>query len=256
MTVLVLCGVAAAASALTFLSGFGLGTLLLPAFALFYPIDQAVASTAVVHFLNGLFKLGLVGRDANRRVVLAFGLPAIAAALAGAWTLERLAGTSRVARYGLFGVEAEMTAAKLVVALLLLSFTIVELVPRFKAMSFPVRLLPLGGVLSGFFGGLSGLQGALRSAFLIRAGLTKEAYVGSSVVIACLIDVGRLGVYVPAMASRPSLDYGILAAAVLAAFAGSWLGNRYLKKTTLRSVQRLVAIMLLVFATALFLGLI
>jgi len=255
MTVLLLCAVAAGASALTFLSGFGLGTLLLPAFALFYPLDQAVASTAVVHFLNGLFKLGLVGRHADRAVVLKFGLPAIAAALLGAWTLERLAGATALRRYQLIGIEAELTAAKLVVGLLLLGFTLIELVPRFKALSFPSRLLPLGGALSGFFGGLSGLQGALRSAFLIRAGLTKEAYVGTGVVIACMIDFGRLAVYVPSMARQPSLDYGMLAAAVLAAFAGSWLGNRYLKKTTLRSVQRLVAIMLLVFATGLFLGL-
>ena len=255
MTVLLLCAVAAGASALTFLSGFGLGTLLLPAFALFYPLDQAVASTAVVHFLNGLFKLGLVGRHADRAVVLKFGGPAIAAALLGAWTLERLAGATALRRYQVIGIEAELTAAKLVVGLLLLGFTVIELVPRFKALSFPSRLLPLGGALSGFFGGLSGLQGALRSAFLIRANLTKEAYVGTGVVIACLIDVGRLAVYVPSMARQPSLEYGVLAAAVLAAFAGSWLGNRYLKKTTLRSVQRLVAIMLLVFATGLLLGL-
>ena len=32
---------------------------------------------------------------------------------------------------------------------------------------------------SGFFGGLSGMQGALRSAFLARAGLSKEAFVAS-----------------------------------------------------------------------------
>ena len=34
------------ASALTLFSGFGLGTLLLPAFALFFPADLAVAMTA------------------------------------------------------------------------------------------------------------------------------------------------------------------------------------------------------------------
>ncbi|HNB58476.1 MAG TPA: sulfite exporter TauE/SafE family protein, partial [bacterium] len=38
------------ASALTFFSGFGLGTILMPVFALFFPVHTAVALTAVVHF--------------------------------------------------------------------------------------------------------------------------------------------------------------------------------------------------------------
>ena len=76
MSFLIICSVALLASALTFFSGFGLGTLLLPAFALFVPIEQAVGLAAVVHFFNGLFKLALVGRFADRRVLLRFGLPA------------------------------------------------------------------------------------------------------------------------------------------------------------------------------------
>ena len=89
MTAIAVCLIAFGASALTFFSGFGLGTLLLPAFAFFYPIEIAVASTAVVHFLNGLFKLLLVGRHADRRTVLRFGIPAIPAAFLGAWLLLR-----------------------------------------------------------------------------------------------------------------------------------------------------------------------
>jgi uncharacterized membrane protein YfcA len=253
MTVLLICAVAAAASALTFVSGFGLGTLLLPAFAVFYPIEQAVASTAIVHFLNGLFKLGLVGRHANRAVALRFGLPAIAGAWAGAWVLERLAVTSTLARYDVAGIEGEVTAARLVVGVLLLVFTLVEIVPA-GTRTLPPGQLPIGGVLSGFFGGLAGLQGALRSAFLIRAGLSKEAYIATGVVIACLIDVSRLAVYAMSTTGPPALGYGVLAAAVVAAFAGSWLGNRYLKKATLQGVQRVVAVMLLIFAIGLVLG--
>jgi hypothetical protein len=49
---------------------------------------------------------------------------------------------------------------------------------------------------------------------------------------------------------------GLLTAAVLAAFSGAWLGNRLLKKVTLRMVQLLVAGMLLVIAVALGSGLI
>lgn len=239
MTLLVIALVAAGASALTFFSGFGLGTLLLPAFAFFYPIDVAIASTAVVHFLNGLFKLALVGRHANRRVVLLFGLPAIAAAYLGARLLTGLADQT----------------AKVIIGALLICFTLLELSPRLSKISFPPKWLPLGGVLSGFFGGLSGMQGALRSAFLIRAGLSKETFIGTGVVIACLIDVARLVEYVPnIMAARADLDYAMLATAVLAAFAGAVAGNRYLKKMTLARVQRLVAVMLLLVAIGLITG--
>lgn len=47
---------------------------------------------------------------------------------------------------------------------------------------FPPHWLPLGGLLSGFFGGLSGNQGALRSAFLLKAGLSKEAFIATGTV--------------------------------------------------------------------------
>ena len=39
-------------SVLTFFSGFGLGTILTPAFMLFFPIDLAIGLTGIVHFLN------------------------------------------------------------------------------------------------------------------------------------------------------------------------------------------------------------
>jgi uncharacterized membrane protein YfcA len=252
MTYLVVCSVALVASGLTLFSGFGLGTLLLPAFALFFPADQAIVLTAVVHFLNGLFKLALVGRHAERRAVVWFGVPAILAALAGAWALVQLSDAPPLATYTLFGRERRITPVNLVVGVLLTVFALVELVPYTRNLSFPPRYLPVGGVLSGFFGGLSGMQGALRSAFLLRAGLSKEAFVATGVAVACLIDFTRLGVYVPALlATRAELDYALLSAAVLAAFAGAWLGNRYLKKVTLRGVQLVVAVMLLVVAAGL-----
>ena len=40
--------VAFVASALTFVSGFGLGTLLMPVFAVFMPVERAVALTGVL----------------------------------------------------------------------------------------------------------------------------------------------------------------------------------------------------------------
>lgn len=255
MTILIICVVAFVASALTFFSGFGLGTLLLPAFAAFLPIEQAVASTAVVHFLNGLFKFALVGRHADRGIVVRFGLPAVVASMAGAWALVWLSGVPPVFEYSSLEQSISVTPAKLVVGLLLLIFAIYEILPESGSRSFAPRLMPVGGVLSGFFGGISGMQGALRTAFLVRAGLSKEAFIGTGVVIACLIDITRLATYAAtADWSSGRLDFTLLVPAVCAALLGTVVGNAFLKKTTMPRVQRFVAVALIVASIGLITG--
>ncbi|HKS05157.1 MAG TPA: sulfite exporter TauE/SafE family protein [Gemmatimonadaceae bacterium] len=254
--IFLICLVALAASALTFFSGFGLGTLLLPAFALFYPIDVAVASTAVVHFLNGLFKLALVGNHADHKAVIRFGVPAVIAALVGAALLVKLSSIAPIATYTFIGGrEAVIQPAKLVVGALLIVITALELSPRFASMAVSPQYVPLGGALSGFFGGISGMQGALRSAFLIRLGLSKEAFIGTGVAVAVLIDISRLGIYSRSLVTqRAYLDYALLGAAVFSAFVGAYLGNRLLKKLTLRAIQQFVGAMLAIVGAGLIAG--
>lgn len=257
MSLIIICLVAFLASGLTFFSGFGLGTLLLPAFALFFPIEHAVALTGVVHFLNGLFKLGLVGRKADKAVLVRFGVPAFAASFVGALVLVQLADVPPIASYVLFGKLAVVTPVKLAIGGLLLVFAGLELSERFGRLAIPPSWLPVGGLLSGFFGGLAGMQGALRSAFLVRAGLGKEAFIGTGVAIAALIDISRIGVYWTDLRTHAhELDYPLLAAAVLSAFAGAFLGNRYLTKLTMRHVQRIVAVLLFAVGLGLVSGLI
>jgi len=257
MEYLAICLAAFVVSGLTLFSGFGLGTLLLPVMALFFPVNLAVALTAVVHFLNNLFKLTLLGRFADRRAVLRFGLPAILAALLGAWALASLAQLPPLASYHFLGRELRVLPVKLVVALLMVAFVLFELLPGLARLSFRKQYLPLGGLLSGFFGGLSGHQGALRSAFLLQAGLSKESFIGTGVVISLMVDLPRLVVY---FLEFPDQDFQgaapLLVTAVLAAFAGAWLGNRLLTKVTLRFLQILVALMLCAIALGLGSGLI
>jgi uncharacterized membrane protein YfcA len=255
MTFIVICAVAFIASGLTFFSGFGLGTLLLPAFALFFAVEHAIALTAVVHFLNGVFKLSLVWRHIDKAVALRFGLLAIAGAFAGAATLVWLAKTPALYHYELFGRILEVSAPKLVVGVLLLLFAGAELAPTFRRISVPVRYMPLGGLLSGFFGGLAGMQGALRSAFLVKAGLTKQAYIATGAAIAFLIDISRLSVYARVIRDQQeAFNYILLTAAVLAAFLGATLGNRLLPRVTMARIQTVVAVMLFLVAIGLISG--
>jgi uncharacterized membrane protein YfcA len=257
----VVCLTALLASALTLFSGFGLGTLLLPAFALFFPIEIAVSATALVHLANNLFKLALIGRAADRRLLLRFGLPAMLAALLGAWVLSRLTGLPPLLRYELWGHEHAVTPIGLAIATLILAFAVIDLRPSTLPGGIDPKWAPLGGAVSGFFGGLSGHQGALRSAFLINAGLGKEGYVGTGVACAVLVDIARLAVYGVSFLSGHFAalgrenGYPLLAAAAVAAFAGAFIAVRVLGKMTLPALRQWVGALLIVVALALGAGL-
>jgi len=261
MDYLVVCTVALVVSGLTLFSGFGLGTLLMPAFALFFPVPVAVAATAVVHLANNVFKVFLVGRHADWDAVLRFALPAAAAAFAGAWLLNLFADIPALATYELAGREHRITVLKIIVAALIIIFAMFDLLPALRKLTFGRRYLIPGGLLSGFFGGLSGHQGALRSAFLINAGLGKEAYIGTTVIASVIVDVARLFVYGLAFFSLGSQHLTaatgyLVAAACAAAFVGAFAGSRLIGKLTLSFVQYLVAAMLIASGIAMATGLI
>jgi uncharacterized protein len=257
MEILIICLVAFVAAMLTFFSGFGLGTILTPVFMIFFPVDLAIALTGVVHFFNNIFKLLLVGGRADKKVVLRFGIPAVVAAFAGAWLLLKIPDSTPLFAYELFGSHFRVYPVKFIISLLLIVFALMDLFPFLKKLQFGKDKLLLGGLLSGFFGGLSGNQGALRSAFLIKAGLSKEAFVGTTVVVSTFVDFTRLGVYATRFAAAGISDNIMLVTlAVLSAISGAYLGNKILKKITIQSIQIIVAVLLLLVSVALGMGLI
>jgi uncharacterized membrane protein YfcA len=250
MEMFVVAVVAGLAALLTFFTGFGLGTILLPVFGLFAPIESAVAMTAIVHLANGLVKLGLVARHVQWRIVAVFGLPALAGALLGAWVLLRIATLPALAGWTLAGRSFVITPVKLVIGVLLALFALAEFLPTLRRIAISRRWLAAGGLLSGFFGGLAGLQGALRTAFLARSGLSKEAFVGTAAAIASLVDLTRLAVYLPGLPGAAQTR-GLLVIAIVAAVAGTVAGTLLLAKVPARLVEWLVAALLMVFAAGL-----
>jgi uncharacterized protein len=255
MDYLLICLVALIGSGLTLFSGFGLGTILLPVFGLFFPIEIAIILTSIVHFSNNLLKLFLFGKKANFTIILQFGIPAILFAFLGAIILNFLTLSKPILEYVFFDKSFSIVPIKLIIGLLLIVFSLIDIIPKYKNLEFDKKYLPIGGVLSGFFGGLSGHQGALRSAFLIRTHLTKEVYIATGVVIACLVDVSRLSVYIPQIIEKnTALDYKLVVFATLSAFCGVYFGNKLLQKTTIKTIQGIVAIMLMVYALLLIMG--
>ncbi|MEW6219887.1 MAG: TSUP family transporter [Thermodesulfobacteriota bacterium] len=261
MSYLVICGAALLVSGLTLFSGFGLGTLLMPVLALFFPVEMAVAATAVVHGANNVFKAALVGKLADKALVLKFGLPAAIAAFGGAGALVHVAHFGEIASYSLGTRTAVVTPVKLIMALLMLVFALFELLPSLRQLRLSSRHLFLGGLLSGFFGGFSGHQGALRSAFLAKVGISSPAFVGTSAVIGLMVDAARIAIYGTSFyhaglaAPFSPEQWRLVTAASVAAFVGVLLGKRFLHKVTMAAIQRLTGILLLGIAVALGAGL-
>ena len=176
MNVVLIAFVAFFSSITTFYSGFGLGTMLTPFFCIFFPVQEAIALTALVHFINNLFKFGLLKNHINFKIAVPFAFTAVVASYFGAELLNLFVQQHLVFTYQIGNFFAVITPLKILIALLMLVFVIVEQVPQWSFQVKGTQTFMLGGLISGFFGGLSGNQGALRSMFLLKAKLLKEEY--------------------------------------------------------------------------------
>jgi uncharacterized membrane protein YfcA len=244
------------ASLLTFYTGFGLGTLLLPVFAAWLPVETAVSLTAVVHLANNLMKVGVIGRHADRATLFQFGVPAVFGALIGAQgmvTLAQMPGTWTYALPLEWGT-AQMTPVKLLVGGMMLAMAALELMPRFQQWAVPPQWVSVGGLLSGLLGGLTGHQGALRSAFLLRVGLSKEAFLGTVAWAAVLVDISRLTVYRQELPSVTGLPVEATLACIGAAILGTWIAKRGLPRMNLAGIRVAVGVLLILYGVLLAAG--
>lgn len=240
-----------AASWLTFFSGFGLGTILTPVFYfLFNDLALAIAGTAIVHFLNNLFKFLLMQKSVDWKVALPFGLASIPAAFLGAWLLTHFDDLI-LYEYIVGEKLRHIQLMNLIFGILLIVFAIIELIPNFT-LNLSRRFLWVGGLISGFFGGLSGHQGALRTAFLTKYKLDKEVFIATGIVIALAVDISRTSQYFSSFdLTVLKANWMILLCSLLAAFVGALTGKYFLKKMDFKILTYVIAVSMMVFGVAL-----
>lgn len=243
------------AAILTFFSGFGLGTILTPVMMIFFPTEIAIAFTGLVHFSNNIFKFFLVGKNIDKKVLIRFGLPSVIAALIGSYLLVLIDESNVIFSYHFFDKKIDVVLVKFFISILLITFAIIDLIPQIKNLNFDKKYLPVGGFLSGFFGGLSGNQGALRSAFLVKHGLEKSVFVATTVAVSSLVDITRLGIYSTNFLNLNYSDFYQLGFfSVVSAVAGSFIGNNLLKKVTIEQIKKIVALLLVLLGMSLLIG--
>ena len=232
------------AGGLTLFTGFGLSTILLPVFVIFFPVAIAVPSTAIVHFLNNFYKLFIYFKQINTKILLRFGLPALLASIVGAFLLQKLSSNER--------------NLEILLGILIISISFLEMFPAIRNLKIGIKWAPLGGVISGFFGGLSGHQGLFRSAFLVKSGLSKNSFIATGVGIAVLVDITRLSVYGSTIFSTSIISSNDIWLPVIisttSALFGVSLATDLVKKMTIGVIRNMVFGLIFISGVLLILG--
>lgn len=250
--------VALFASILTFFSGFGLGTILLPVFSIFFELQVAIAMTAIVHLFNNLFKISFLTKEINWKVFKIFGITAFVGAILGAFLMNNLVIQNINYNFNIFNYQFKSSLIQITIGFLIIIFALIDLLPNLSdKLKLTDKSMRLGGFISGFFGGLSGHQGALRSMFLIKSGLEKASFIATGVMIGVVIDLSRILVYSNSIFQNiEKYDFRIILIALVSSSIGVLIGIKLLKKVTIDILKYLVLSFLVIFGFLMILGLV
>jgi len=231
---LLLAALAVVAGAVAALAGFGIGSLLTPAVGIAVGTKAAVAIVAVPHLVATALRLWALREFVDRRVLLSFGVASAAGGLLGA--LLHAAFSSP-----LLGIT---------LGILLILGGVLELTGVGRQVELPDRLSTIAGLASGAFGGLVGNQGGIRSAALLRFGLSPQSLVATAAATAIRVDAMRIPVYLATSASDLAEHWTTVLALTAGAVVGTRIGGPILRRIPERRFRQLVAVTLIVLGIA------
>jgi hypothetical protein len=220
--------VSVAAGLVAAMTGFGIGSLLTPVFALTMDTRLAVAVVAIPHVVGTAVRFRLLRSRIDRKVLLGFGLTSAAGGLAGA-ALQEIASSRGL---------------NVVFGVLLLFAAFSELTGLGRRMHFHGWLAWAAGALSGLLGGLVGNQGGIRSAALTGFNLPKDTFVGTATAIALFVDGARLPIYLARQHEEMVPQWPAIATATAGVVVGTVIGGRLLRRVPETWFRRLLAIAL------------
>ncbi|MEJ2240884.1 MAG: sulfite exporter TauE/SafE family protein [Candidatus Bathyarchaeota archaeon] len=211
------------------MAGFGSSTIFLPVALFFFDFKTALILVAFFHMSGNIGRITFFRHGFNRRLLLTFGVPSIILTILGSLLINY--------------ISSEILKGVLGVFLIVFSLTSL-LKPGF---SFPssTKNSVIGGSISGFFAGLIGTGGALRSAFLTSFNLKKSVYIATAAAIALAVDVTRIPIYFGSGFLEQQFYYYIPLLFFLA-ISGSFAGNRIVTKIpqpTFRKIVQLAIIL-------------
>ena len=227
------------AGAVAAVSGFGIGSLLTPLIALQAGTKTAVAAVSVPHLIGTGLRFWALRGSLDRRVFWRFGLTSAAGGLAGA----------------LLNARASSPALTIVFGSLLVFAGAAQITGSAQRWRFHGSVAWIAGALSGFFGGLVGNQGGIRSAAMLGFDLPKERFVATATAIALIVDAARMPVYVAVERAQVAAIWSLVAIASVGVVVGTLAGQRVLAIVPEQRFKQIVGAIILLLGIAMLVNL-
>ena len=228
--ILVISAVTFIANIIGTVSGFGIGTIMTPVLMLFLPFTEAILFVCILHWFHDVWKLFLFKRSIDWELFWYFGLPTIFASMLGASLVVPEQSVLLTSLFGLF-----------IIGTLIMMFCL----PNFELANNWISGL-IGGSISGFFAGLFGVRGAVRSLFLVGMDVQKERLLATTGLISLCLDSSRLIVYYLRGLSMPTDMYLGLILFVPISFVGAFWGRHIIGRISQKHFRIIVALFLLI----------
>jgi uncharacterized membrane protein YfcA len=221
--------VAALAGAIASVSGFAIGSLLTPVLAVRFGTKLAVAAVSIPHLAGTAIRYWKLRADVDRRVLLGFGVTSAVGGLAGALLNARVSSSVLTIVFGLLLIFAGASG----------------LTGLARRMRFRGFVAWIAGGVSGFFGGLVGNQGGIRSAALLGFNLSRDAFVATATAIGLFVDRARVPVYLFAEGTQLMAVIQIIVVATMGVIAGTLGGTRLLRRIPQQTFDLLVSALII-----------
>ncbi|MDE0954072.1 MAG: sulfite exporter TauE/SafE family protein [Candidatus Poseidoniales archaeon] len=201
------------AAALTVPAGFGLSTILTPLVLLLLPVHEAVAVVAIVHCAHNAGKYLSLRESVDFSAFRRYGIWLVFGSIIGALLQNQVSGDPLLLLVGIF----------------LIILPILSISEKWTGYTIPEANDQMGGFGSGFMGGLSGHQGALRAMFLTRRLPDKMAYAATASVLALCVDISRIPVYLFFRTDEITSHLNLTIVLVISALIGVRVGKKWLQ---------------------------
>lgn len=205
--------------------GFGIGSFVTPMLTLKVGIGVAVASVSIVHFLGTITRFLFWKKYINKKILLSFGLTSAVGGLIGALLHNVFYNNVLTIIFG---------------CLLVFAGTM-ELTGLSEKIRFSGILAWIAGGFSGFFGGLVGNQGGIRSASMLGFNLKQKEFVATATGIALMVDIARVPVYLITQGKQILSIWQYIAIAAVGVLIGTEIGIWFLEKIPEKIFKKVVA---------------